>query len=523
MSFDLKEMSSALADVASSLQLPDDKLIQSEKYDRFSYTDEELAKGQLANFTQPKIDELLLRFSDSVTIKFKRSGADIAVFESGCNVQQQLDELSSKTQQANHVSFYWRINKAKLLDVLGVQQTEKLNWLPFLFSVTFNRLINNGIENPGEFEKEVWPSDQTQKCCVVIFDEEFSANGDFLDIVGNSASVAPNPALPSAEKLELESKRFESRRKSVGWEYEWLQYSTPSRFTTVCDEQFDSQHIHKSLSILNANVATLFMADRVRRQNGIPVATFATEKSRCEIPFLVPEDTASPALVSEHCKEWVDISNWAYGDKWEPDRLRLVQIAVAETPGLRADANSTDLLWNSPKIHEDLKWHWKTFISDEVEKYTAEERSLEAEVAETVDKLDAQVSTMTKNISATVLGAVGVFIGTFIAAAFKDKFNKDVFLVGIVAYGIYVVIFPGIYGLTHNVLTFLSAIRIHKKRQDRVSRIIGRDKTSKIVGKEIYWAKWRYWIWFGLSVLAMLLIIVACFVVADKVPRAYSG
>ena len=100
-------------------------------------------------------------------------------------------------------------------------------------------------------------------------------------------------------------------------------------------------------------------------------------------------------------------------------------------------------------------------MAERVDQYSAEERALESEVAEIVERVDSQVTNLIKGISGTVLGAVGVFIGTFIAAAFKDKFNEPLFSFGIWGYALYVILFPGLCSMWHTSQAYRATMRLY--------------------------------------------------------------
>jgi hypothetical protein len=184
--------------------------------------------------------------------------------------------------------------------------------------------------------------------------------------------------------------------------------------------------------------------------------------------------------------------------------------------------SASDLICDSALIQGDVGWHWKTFVSDAVNRYVAEEADLENEVAEAVDNYETQVSAMIASLSGTMLAAVGVLIGSFIAAAFKDKFNTSVFVLGIVAYMVYLALFPGLYNMIHHSIRFRTINEIFEKRKERFSRLLGIDETSRIVGSQVSRAKSRFRIWFSVTIVALVAVLVLAGFAAYYVPPIFA-
>ena len=154
--------------------------------------------------------------------------------------------------------------------------------------------------------------------------------------------------------------------------------------------------------------------------------------------------------------------------------------------------------------------------------YVAEERDLETQVAETVDGFESQVSEMIQSLSATMLAAVAVLIGSFIAAAFKDKFDERIFVIGVCAYMVYLLVFPGIYNMTHHLLRFGTADEIFQKRRGRFARILGDDATDRVIGEDIIKARRRFSIWFAVTAGTMLLVLFLSALAAAYIPRLFA-
>ena len=519
MSFDLKQISKAISDFAANLNLNIEKVAKSEEDDQFLFFEENLPKSSFENLSESQLVELISTLGDSVVIEFHRS-VKVSEFRNGIDISDELAKLKNATQDAASATFQWSIDKPKLLEMLALPSSQNTRYILFLFASNFQQLLFESLLEPELFEKRIWNSVDCLKAVILICDDSFSATGEFVEIHGESTTKISHIVVPDLTRLEILKQQFDSCKNSVRWEYEWLEFATPARF--VLSSKDTDREIFKVFAALATNVSLLFTADRVRNPNGDIYATFATEKSRCDIPFVNKDDVRKPAFSVNHCWEVVDLANWAYGDKWEPDRLRFVQLAVANALASEKNRNSIELLWRAKGVRENLNWQWKSFMSERVDQYSAEERTLESEVAETVERVDSQVSELIKGISGTVLGAVGVFIGTFIAAAFNDKFNNDLFIFGITAYAIYVFVFPGIYNMSHKVQAYLATIRLYENRRIRLEQVLGKDKTELVVRDDVTKAQARFKIWLALSIVALVGILIGCYYAGKKVPKLYE-
>jgi hypothetical protein len=125
---------------------------------------------------------------------------------------------------------------------------------------------------------------------------------------------------------------------------------------------------------------------------------------------------------------------------------------------------------------------------------------------------------LTKGLSDALLAAVAVLIGSAIAAAFKAPFNVELFRVGVVAYAGYVLIFPGLYGMSSQFGQFLETRKAFDHEQRRFNALIGEEKTDTIIGERVAKAEQRYLRWFWLTVLGYVLAIAGAAFAALKVP-----
>ena len=516
-----QKASEAISKLTSILEIDSAKLLDAEDSDQLLLYIDELPKASIDRLDEPLLRSFFEAFQSSARIDFMLSGLEVAQFNFEADLSAQLEGLADSTKHSSSATFQLQIKKDQLVRPLSLPVVEGVDYRLFFYADNFEKLAVKALNNPKVFEEHIWGTERGNKSVVVLLNSSFSATGEFVSVLGDTeAEISQHVLVPSRARVETLAQQFKSCKNSVKWEKQWLHFSTPAYYQISSSNP--DHRLQKGLAGLATNVSLLFTADRVRELNGETSTTFATERSRCDIPFVLESDLNNATFDVDHCREVLGLANWAYGDKWEPDRLRFVQLAVANALNGEKNRNAMELLWRAKGIRENLEWQWKSFMAERVDQYSAEERALESEVAETVERVDSQVTNLIKGISGTVLGAVGVFIGTFIAAAFKDKFNEPLFAFGIWGYAFYVILFPGLYSMWHTSQAYRATMRLYEGRKKRLEHVLGEKRTRELIEQNIDDVRCRFKTWYVSSILALLGILVLCWVVKAKVPEFYK-
>jgi len=156
---------------------------------------------------------------------------------------------------------------------------------------------------------------------------------------------------------------------------------------------------------------------------------------------------------------------------------------------------------------------WKLFLEGKVEQFLDQVQALEDEVAATVQAFSDRTSTMIKGLSDTVLAAVGVLIGSFIAALVKGEPGAPVLWIGIGAYLVYVLVFPLFYNMTQQWQSHRELCEQFALRQDRFEERLYADKVREIVGDRIRRSKIQFRFWYGLTLVTYVAVAVAIILV----------
>lgn len=117
---------------------------------------------------------------------------------------------------------------------------------------------------------------------------------------------------------------------------------------------------------------------------------------------------------------------------WVSDRLPFIQTRVAQTLEPHPEEGRLAALAHAmPYLLEGIEWHWKAFIEGKVGEYLTGVQQVETTVADTVTSFADRSASLAKSLSDTILAAVAVLIGSFIAAAFKEPFDETLFRIGV--------------------------------------------------------------------------------------------
>jgi hypothetical protein len=174
------------------------------------------------------------------------------------------------------------------------------------------------------------------------------------------------------------------------------------------------------------------------------ISSYVSTRQALDVAHAAPETYSGPALSAAQAGALISLLDWAYDPAWSAaDRLGLVQLAVVDAlRGAEAARAFELLLENAPDILESVRFLWKGFLEGRIDAYTAQVDELEKAASEAVRGYSEQVAALVKSLSEAVLAAVGVLIGTFIAALFEKNFNAQIFRIGLLAYSGYVFLFP---------------------------------------------------------------------------------
>jgi len=335
-------------------------------------------------------------------------------------------------------------------------------------------------------------------------------------------SQPPVPAGPeeSEKPVKLSPQDlYSAARRRLNWQAEWLQHLTPLHLAAY-GEVPKTDRIARRLRVQTANLCVLFTADWTKKTplgDGY-MATYAGSRREAQILLAKPEN-CTLQVPTGSVEALIDLVKWAYGSDIGGDRLSLVQNTVARTlqDSLKPEDGYQSLLLRAPSILGEVKTQWKFFLEGKVEEFMEQIQALETEVSSTVQAFTERTAAMIKSLSETVLGAVGVLIGSFIAALVKGDTELPVIYIGVGAYLLYLLLFPLLFNMSHHRQTYKTLSEQFELRRRRFEERLYKDKVDEIVGDRVRKSRRRFWTWFFVTFFAYLVVAVGVLTIVRSV------
>jgi hypothetical protein len=369
----------------------------------------------------------------------------------------------------------------------------------------------------------LWKKETAYKVIILVADIDLSWDGTHMAVVGGNNIPRWNEFVPE-NPIETKSLKwmFDSSETYLRWQTQWLKHMVPLHlgFEMTNSNDPDTQEISNALRLHFANLVLLYTADRTTEESGALTARFTGVNQSVNIPLWKMAETLTGGVTPEAFKALMNILKWAYEEEWVGARLSMLQVSLVEELGAIVETNRYQLLlYNAPRIYDDLVWRWKAFTTKKLEEYTEKEKALEDYIGATVQALSDQVSAMVKSLSDTMLATVAAFLVSFLAALFKDKFNPAVTMIGLFLYAAYVLIFPLGYNLSNQWERFQELSKEFATRRQRFENRLPPEKVKALIGSQVADSQDRFRFWFHLTLVTYLgvtvLIIVAAFLSQD--------
>lgn len=512
----LGEAAELLLSVASRFGGHEEQIKTAERVDHLTVEMRDVSPQALLALTHDDCSVLRELFGDSISLEIVADSLPLLTLSHATDVEsikryhQDADKCASATVTV-------AVDKERLVAHFGLAQTNH-RIVVFLFRSAFIQFLSHALRHPEELEEQLWRRSIDRSVVVVIDEDGLRMKGTFWSVLGFDQAERLDQLAPVLEsEVQNANSVFAHCRESVRWDKPFLSKLVPSCFR-VAGSHRQGSDVARLMMAHWANACVLFTADRIQVIKDKIVGTYATERSRCEISLFegLPLGT-SPSEVNVTALG--DIAEWAYDEKWGSDRLRMVQINVSRSLAYGDQPRPvSSLVEQSHGLRNELEWHWKSFIAEEIDRFVEDERKLEDEVAQAVESFDSQVAEMIKSLSGAMLAAVGVLIGSVIAAAFKGSFNATVFSIGVWSYVGYLLLFPGLYNMAHHVLRFRAASDIFERRRSRFRRLLAPEVVNEISDTHVKKAKCRFWGWFWFTLLAFGGVVFACYLADQYIP-----
>ena len=500
-----------------ALDIASDVWVEREELEQITYTDSEFSREKATSLTLEQITLLLDAYGDALTCHFRLG--DLVVLDIVSDLKEaSLKTFRDMTQDSPTVAFEFRLDKKRLVESwLGSMPGYRL--FLYLFPKALESLLTIDL---GRLESLLWgsKSETAHKVILLVPDHEIWLDGTYLAVLGGER-IGHWREVISQPQRESDALRnmYETCQKNLNWQMPWLKHLTPLHLKV--DGQIPRNYsITKALLIHQVNSIILYTADRTVGDKHKPrLATYAGASQSVEMALGNPTDPIGEKALAG-VSNLMEMLEWTYDPKWSADRLPLVQIGVAQALHAASPADRYQLLMhNAANIFEGLQWHWKAFIDRKMDAYMSQVQALEDYVADTVKAFADEISSMIKSLSDTMLVAVGVLLGSFIAALFKDEFNPTIFIIGMLVYAVYVLMFPLAYNMLHQWQRYKALRDNFNVRKGRFVERLYTDKVDEMVGAQVTDSQCSFKWWFYVTLATYILVTIFAIGAAWWVPR----
>ncbi len=512
------ESAKRLLDFGMILGIPTETWANNENLERIKFSMPGLERNKAINLNLDHIRPLLQAYGDALACKF-RMDEQIVLSISAKLSQNDLDKFAEDTRYSPTVIFDFALEKAQLTRTwLGEIQGIRL--FLYLFPEAFECFLKGSLK---EIESSLWSSQTAYKVILLVPNRDIRQDGPYLAILGGAQAshswretIPPEPL--DTKRFELVHQVYQTCRENLKWHYPWFEHLTPLHLKLE-GKGLPNDPILNALQIHLINSILIYTADRTVGEIDKPQrAIYAGNAQSVEINLAEPSTLISednllgiPALVK--------MLEWAY-EPLSADRLSLLQIGVIKgTSAVDSQIRYQILIENSARIFDDLKWSWKAFIEGKIDSYVTEVKALEDYINETANTFADQIDTMIKSLSDTMLAAIGVLLGTFIASLFSDKFNPAIFELGMITYSIYVLIFPLGFTMYNKWTTFNNLAKRFEIRRKRFDERLYSENVDNIIGTQIKDSQELFKWWFRTISYAYVLFIILALFAAIHVPE----
>lgn len=543
-----KEPANELKKFAMAIGMPDNKF--EEGRDELSFFEENLGTekfsteaGQLREL-EIAFAALKTKYDASAALKTKDDASLTFGFKVGdfeLNHENytplRLKEFCEEIQGAP-VRASLTINKKLLADHWGLTDASVDTRL-FIFPDALEEALNRPLTKLEHGTDALLANfEGSKKLIIFVPDRNISLNGEYLAVIGGAAISNWKKYLPTVNPKDARAKInsvYAAATKPPRWDGINLQHLTPLQLSvnqevlqnpTASSPDLITKRLYShwlACSILYLATYCEETDSGAAVKSGAYDATFAQDKYLAVIRMDTTDEIGDTLTKTNSAGPWKapiligNLVNWAYQEKsGVAVRLKVLQEVVASLlQDIQPAERLPELVRKAVEVDKRVQSRWEGFLDDKLDKYFSDLKALEETVEATSKSYNEQVQSLTKTLTENILAAVGVIVGSFLAAIFASPFRQQVFLFGTITYLVYLVVFPVLIGLisawqryrdSHDAFT--------KRKQDLGNRMRDPVLVQKIVGDSVTRREGRFENWFyatvaiyGVVILLMLFAI----------------
>ena len=522
----LKLFSTGLKD-----QAPDWSL--RETITRIEYTENNLSTAIASQLTLDHLQPLVSAYGPALDCKFRMG--DKVVLQLDKNLDQTaLGAFHNTISGAGSIKLDFTLHKQKLalqwFSTLFQHADFPNHLILYIFPDRLTSLLTS--LKLSDYESKIFPDHWHERVAFIAPGDDLLIIGPHLLIIGGKYLDSPPDTVFDNRMLpeEFHQRVLTDSQEALKWQSTWLKHLTPFHlYTNLVSEE--STTAANPFRTQFCNLFLLFTADRTIIQDnegkgGNFVSSYSTSQLLIDINHKSPQEINTSIFSQECFNNLSKLLDWSYNPQWKvSDRLPILQIAVVEAlKGLPESQKYQYLLGNSETIYDNVEWHWKAFFEGRISAYTDQIQDLENFINQTVNSYSDQISAVVKGLTDTVLAAVGVVLGSFVAALFKEPFNAAVFRIGMSTYAVYVLLFPLIYNMVNKWGNYRTGEIEFNSRISRLKHYLPGDIVDSIVeDSQVDEKSHAYKVWFSISAGIYLLLVILAIVAAIMVPKLITS
>lgn len=361
---------------------------------------------------------------------------------------------------------------------------------------------------------------------ILVPDHDIALSGPHLAVLGADAVAGWNTSTVPIDDAKVAT-LYGHARKLLKWVHYELRSLTPlhlafDRITAPKRDDAVAGVFEAQWTICSL----LYIAEQSRWDSSTStwLATFAADKYVAQLSLGSAAVTraalkATGGVPWETAKTIGTLARWVYGEDRVADRLTVLQVVVANALEEKdAAVKGTELLRQADDIAKRVEAAWKAFIEQKLDQFFGQLKQLEETIEATSRAYHEQVQALTKTLIDSMLAAVAVVVGSFIAAMFKTPFQPYVFWFGAGVYLAYLLVFPILVGLSASWQRFSDSARMFGRRKEEYGTRLTPKQVDEIVGTTVSDRERWFKRWFGFTVFLYVVVVIVVLVATIYLP-----
>jgi hypothetical protein len=353
---------------------------------------------------------------------------------------------------------------------------------------------------------------------VVVSDTNVRVRGPLLAISDPEGIDAARAHLGAADLGALLATMRGMAKERLHWSGFGLKRITPLHF--LCEQQGgDAGELAAILEEQRRQLFVLYTANRASWEEGGYCAAYAGPEEVVELRML-------PCAGGGLLVPSVEALRWPFEGQ-ETDRLTLLQNVLArEIEGPGPEAHYCDLFGRLDVLLKRVYWHHRVLLDGQIDAHFELVETATRHAMDAAQAVSAQVDAVTKGVTDTLLGAVGVVVVTLLASLIKAEAEGRILQLGMWVYAGYLLFFQGGYRLGSIWHSYRLLASETEKRLELYRAKLGEERVAALsvplARRKRQFERW-FWSTAGVLGLIFLLLVALGFVAPGWVSATAGG